>query len=428
MASKAKAVRIQSLKGMHDILPADQPLWERLRRNMREVAEFYGFARIETPIAESAALFTHSVGEDTDVVEKQMFRLAAKEGDFVLRPEGTAPIVRSYIEHGMSHLPQPVKLWYDGPMFRYEQPQAGRFRSFHQLGFEVLGGEDDPAYDAQVVLASLRVIEGMKLKDITIAVNTIGCRACRPLYRRELVEYYRDKMKLLCPDCVRRLKSNPLRLLDCKTEGCGALKAQAPITVDYLCRSCHDHYRLVLEYFEELKIAYVLDHSLVRGFDYYSRTVFEFTAEGAPNALGGGGRYNYLIELLGGRGAPAVGAALGMERIIELVRARGIPFAAKPRPKVFLVAIGGLAKKKSFTLIEEFREAGLEVAEALGKASLRAQLRSADHEGVSLALIFGQKEAFEGTMIVRDLRSGAQEVVPLERIAETAKKRLKASG
>ena len=425
MSSKAKAVRIQSVKGMHDILPADQAFWERLRRHMREIAEFYGFTRIDTPMVESAALFMRSVGEDTDVVEKQMFRLAAKGGDFVLRPEGTAPIVRSYLEHGMSHLPQPVKLWYEGPMFRYEQPQAGRFRSFHQLGFEMLGGEDDPAYDAQVVLASLRVMEAMKLKGITVAVNTIGCRVCRPAYRRELLEYYRNKTKSLCADCVRRMKTNPLRLLDCKVEGCAAEKAQAPIMVDHLCRSCHDHYKLMLEYLDELKFAYVLDHSLVRGFDYYSRTVFEFIAEGAPNALGGGGRYNYLIELLGGRSAPAVGAALGMERIIELVRARGVAFSAKPRPKVFLVAIGGLARKKSFTLIEEFREAGLDVGEALGKVSLKAQLRSADREGVSLALIFGQKEAFEGTIIVRDLRSGAQEIVPLEKIAETAKKRLK---
>lgn len=425
MAAKAKIVRIQSLKGMHDILPADQPLWDRLRRNMREIAEFYGFARIDTPMVESAALFTHSVGEDSDVVEKQMFRIAAKEGDLVLRPEGTAPIVRSYLEHGMSHLPQPVKLWYEGPMFRYEQPQAGRFRSFHQLGFEVIGGEDDPAYDAQVILASLRVIEGMKLKDVSVAVNTIGCRICRPAYRRELVEYYRNKTKLLCADCVRRLKTNPLRLLDCKAEGCAALKAHVPIMVDHLCRACHDHYRLVLEYLEEMKIAYVLDHALVRGFDYYSRTVFEFTAEGAPNALGGGGRYNYLVELLGGRGTSAVGVALGMERIIELVRARGISFPAKARAKVFLVAIGGLAKKKSFTLIEEFRGAGIDIAEALGKATLKAQLRCADREDVPLALIFGQKEAFEGTIIIRDLRSGAQETVPLEKIAETVRKRMK---
>lgn len=409
---------------MHDILPDDQPLWERLRKHLRDIADTYNFFRIDTPIVEAAGLFEHSVGAGTDVVEKQMFRLDTKEGSYVLRPEGTAPVARAYIEHGLSHFMQPMKLWYEGQMFRYEQPQAGRFREFHQAGFEIISSEDDPLYDVQVLLASYRLFEHMKLKDVTVALNTIGCRTCRVPYRRELQEFYKDKVRLLCPDCVRRFKINPLRLLDCKEEQCVAIKREAPVIIDHLCHACHNHYKAVLEYVEELKIPYVLDHYLVRGFDYYAKTVFEFMIEGHA-ALCGGGRYNYLIELLGGRATPAVGAAFGIERIIRAVKERGIQFGGKTRPRPFFVSIGALAKKRGLSIIEQLRGEGLEIAETLGKESLKAQLRSADKFGSPLALIFGQKEAFEETIIVRDLKTGAQETVPLAKVAETVKRSLK---
>ncbi len=427
MAKKEKIVAFQAPKGMRDILPPEQPLWDRMRKTLKDVADFYNFQRIDTPIVERADLFERSVGAATDVVEKQMFRLEAKEGALALRPEGTAPVARAYLEHGMSHWAQPLKLWYEGSMFRYEQPQAGRLREFHQAGFEILSVEDDPCYDAQIILASYRFLEGLKLKDAAVAVNTIGCRTCRPPYREELREYYKDKTKLLCEDCVRRFKANPLRLLDCKEPGCEEVKREAPVIIDHLCRYCHDHYKLMLEYLEELSIPYTLDHYLVRGFDYYTRTVFEITVEGVPFSLGGGGRYNYLIELLGGRSTPAVGVALGCERIIEALAAQGIQFPAKAKPKVFLVVIGGLAKKKGLSLIEQFRAAGLDIAESLGKESLKAQLRTADKLGSSLALIFGHKEAFEEIIIIRDLKTGAQETAPLKKIVETIRRRLKAS-
>lgn len=426
-SGKQKAAPLQAPKGMHDILPDTQPLWDKVRKELKELADAYQFQRIDTPLVEPAELFERSVGSDSDVVEKQMFALAAREKRFVLRPEGTAPVARAYIQHGMAQLMQPVKLWYEGLMFRYEQPQAGRFREFHQAGFEILSSENDPLYDAQMILVSYRFLERVKIKDATVLINTIGCRSCRPSYRKELAEYYREKVKQLCTDCLRRLKMNPLRLLDCKEEGCVALKKEVPVIIDYLCKACHDHYKAVLEYVEELKIPYMLDHHLVRGFDYYTKTVFELTAANAPSSLGGGGRYDDLVELLGGKPTPAVGVALGLERIIGVMRERNVSLGGRQKPRAFLIAIGALAKKKSLSLLEEFRAGGIDVSETLGKDSLKAQLRSADRLNASLALIFGQREAFEETMIVRDLKTGVQETVPLKKVVESAKKYLKAA-
>ncbi len=417
---------VQSPKGMRDILPPDQPIWEKIRKTIKNVADFYNFFRIDTPIAESVDLFVRSVGEDSDVVEKQMFYLEGRTGSrLVLRPEGTAPVARAYIQYGLSHLSQPLKLYYEGPMFRHEQPQAGRLREFHQLGFEILSSENDPVYDAQIILAGMRFFEGLKLKDVTIVLNTIGCRTCRPNYRRHLLDYYKDKKKELCADCARRLATNPLRLLDCKEEKCRELKKEAPIMADYLCSQCSAHFKSVLEYLEELQLPYTLDHYLVRGFDYYSKTVFEYTIEGVDFVLGGGGRYDYLIESLGGKASPAVGLAIGLERVIEVLKSRQLTVKVKTKPKLYLVYIGALAKKKSLRLIEDLREAGLDVAESLGKESLKGQLRAADKAGSPLALIFGQKEAFEESVIIRDLKTGAQETVPLKKMVESVKRKMK---
>lgn len=425
---KAKSARVtpQSPKGMHDILPHDQFLWERVRRALRETAEFYNFLRIDTPIVERAALFERSVGETSDIVEKEMFYLDVKGLDkLVLRPEGTAPVARAYLEHGLSHLGLPLKLYYEGPMFRHEQPQAGRFRQFHQIGFEIIAGNSDPVYDAQAIIVSLRLLEALKLKNLTVKLNSIGCRNCRPPYRKELLAYYRDKKDGPCADCKRRLAQNPLRLLDCKREECQPMKKEAPLFVDHLCAACHNHFKTVLEYLEELKLPYLLDHTLVRGFDYYSRTVFEIAAEGSEGSLCGGGRYDYLTEQLGGKSAPAVGAAIGIERVMEAMRAQNVVQPPRQKPKVYLVYLGDLAKKKSLRLLEQLREGDIAVFESLGKESLKAQLRAADKMGAPLALIFGQREAFEESVIVRDLKTGAQETVPFAKMVETVKKRLK---
>lgn len=423
---KTKKQIFQAPKGMHDILPEDQPTWEKIIKAVKDVADFYNFGRIETAILESADLFTRAVGEATDIVEKQMFTLRTRGGDhLVLRPEGTAPIARAYIEHGMSQFPQPLKLYSFGPMFRYEHPQAARFRQFHQAGFEILSNENDSVYDAQVILACYRAIDSLKIKNLTIQINSIGCKNCRPAYRRQLKSYYTRHEKALCKDCKRRLKINPLRLLDCKEEYCQEFKKNAPTMIDNLCNYCHNHFKAVLEFLEELSLPYMLNHYLVRGLDYYTRTVFEIFTEGLDMALAGGGRYDYLVELLGGKPTPAVGGAIGIERLAAVIKDRNINLGIKPRSKIFMVYTGSVAKKKALSLIERLRESGLDVFESLGKDSFKAQLRAADKSGSPLALILGQKEVFEENIIIRDMKTGTQENVPFEKIAEIIKKRLK---
>lgn len=442
-------VLFQSPKGMHDVLPQEEPLWDKVRKEVKDTAEFYNFRRIDTSTLEYAALFERSLGATSDVVERQMFVFTTKSGDkLVLRPEGTASVARAYIEHGLSHMGVPLKLYYMGPMFRYEQPQAARFRQFHQAGFEIMGGDDDPIYDAQIMLSCYRLLESLKLKKLIIKLNTIGCKTCRPTYRKKLIDYYAGrggatpKEKLLCKDCRRRLALNPLRLLDCKNEQCVELKKDAPTIFDNLCSHCRGHFKSVLEYVEELKLPYVLDNHLVRGLDYYNRTVFEIYTElevQAPKtnephneparkfdfALAGGGRYDYLVEMLGGRETAAVGGSIGIERAIEVMRAMEIAPTQKTKEKIFLIHIGDLAKKKTLGLIEALRDEGISAAESLGKESLKGQLRAADKGGSPIALIFGQKEALEDSIIIRDLRTGAQETVPLHRVASEVKRRLK---
>jgi histidyl-tRNA synthetase len=412
-------------RGMRDVLPAEWPLWEKVYRVAKETAEFYNFARIETPVLEQADLFVRGVGEATDIVEKEMYTLRTKGGDrLALRPEVTAPVVRSYIENGMHRLPQPVRLYYLESVFRHDAPQAGRYREFRQFGLETLGGESDPVYDAQVIIAIYRFLEELKLKNTLVQINSIGCRVCRPNYVRRLVEHYKNKK--VCKDCERRYKTNPLRLLDCKSEICQSIKAGAPSILDSLCVNCKSHFKGVLEFLDEISIPYTLNPLLVRGLDYYNRTVFEVFPEGSDLALASGGRYDYLFEMLGGRPTPATGVASGIERVIEAASAVGGLAPIKPRTRIFLVHVGELTKRKGLTLVEEFRRQGIAVTEALGKDSLSAQLERAAKFGAPLALIFGQKEIFEESIIIRDMTTGIQETVPLGKVVEEVKKRLKA--
>lgn len=408
---------------MHDILPADQPLWEKLRKVARELGEDYNFERIDTPLVEPMALFERTAGESSDIVEKQMYVLKTKEDDsLVLRPEATASVARAYVEHGMAHVPQPVKLYYFGPLYRHEQPQEGRVRQFHQAGFEIIGGDSDAVYDAQIVAVAYRFLEEMKVGKLEIRINSIGCKQCRPIYRKKLVDYYKSRPS--CKTCKRRITVNPLRVLDCKEKECATTKAGAPAMIDSLCTGCRGHFKLVLEYLDELGLSYMLDNQLVRGLDYYSRTVFEIFTEGWDAALAGGGRYDYLLELLGAKATPAVGCAVGLERVGLALAKQGTPVTAKQKNRVHFIHIGDLAKKKSLSLIEALRRGGVHVAESLGKDSLKGQLAAADKAGAELALIFGQMEAFEESIIIRDLKTGAQETVLLTKFVEAVKKRL----
>lgn len=421
----------QTPKGTVDILPEDQKYFEKINKVVKETARDYGFEKIDTPMFEDTDLYLQGVGASTDIVEKQMYTFKTQGGDSItLRPEFTAGIARAYNQHGMFNIPQPVKFWYMGPVFRYEKPQEGRYRQFSQFGFEILG-DQDPAYDAQAIKMTLNIFKALGLKDIGVEVNSIGCKNCRNAYRKELLSYYKSRVNKMCKDCKRRYKENPLRLLDCKEEECAEYKAGAPHSVDKLCEECKPHFKGVLEILDELEVPYVLNHFLVRGLDYYSKTVFEFFPHvddtenrASQSALGGGGRYDYLVEMVGGRPTPAVGVACGVERIVAMMKKENVRMPAERVPNVFLAQLGSFAKKKAMKLFEELNDAGISVDESFGKDSIKSQLKSADRVGAKFSLILGQKEALDGTVILREMSSGSQEIVPVEKIIKVLKARL----
>lgn len=422
--------RYQTLTGMHDVLPADQVYFKRVQKVVEGVANYYTFDKIETPILEFADVFSKAVGLETDIVGKEMYTFKTKGGDLVsLRPEGTAPIMRSYLEHGMHNLPQPVKFWYMGPFFRYERPQAGRFRQFHQFGFEAIG-DKSPSIDSQIIQMSYDVLKELGFKNITVEVNSIGDSECRPYFKKILVSYLKSKKSSLCSDCQRRLKDNPLRILDCKEEKCQRVKSGAPQIIDHLCEGCHAHFKQVLEFLDELELPYTLNPYLVRGLDYYTKTVFEIvetSEEGvSQGTLVGGGRYDNLAKMLGGRDTPGCGVAGGVERIVSLMKAREMKTGkAEESPKIFLAQLGQMAKRKGMKLFEEFRDAKIPVAESFSKDSLKSQLRAADKMGAKWVLIFGQKEALEDFITLRDMETGTQKEIKLDKVVEEMKNKIK---
>lgn len=432
----AKRPKLQLPTGMKDILPGEQPYFEKIYRVVDDIARFYGFGKINTPMVEDLELYERGTGQSTDIVEKQMYTMKTKGGDaLALRPEFTPGIVRAYNEHGMLNLPQPVKLYTFGPLFRYEHPQAGRFRQFHQFDFEVFG-EESAAIDAQVIQIFYSILRELKFSHLIIEVNSIGDAQCRPYYKKVLVNYLRPRQNSLCADCRRRTRENPLRVLDCKEEKCQRVKAQAPQILDHLCDSCKRHFKSLLEFLDEIDLPYHLDPYLVRGLDYYTKTVFEIfseieissSKEGEEtvfrSALVGGGRYDNLVRLLGGKDVPAMGAAAGVERIITLMKEQGFPAAEIPEPKVFLAQLGDLPKKKSLKLLEELRKAKISIAESLGRDSLRTQLARADKLEVQYTLILGQREMLDGTIVIRKMDTGEQATVKMEKVVDELKKRL----
>ena len=425
----SKKSKFQSPTGMHDILPPGQKYFQKIYEVSENIANFYQFQKIETPILEETELFSKGIGLATDIVGKQMFSLRTKGGDYLtLRPEGTAPVARAYIEHGMFNLPQPVKLWYFGPNFRYEKPQAGRYRQFWQFGFEVFG-EENPVIDAQIIQLFYNILGELKLKNLIVEINSIGDNQCRPYYKKLLVSYFRSRESSLCADCRRRLRENPLRILDCREEKCQRIISQAPQMIDHLCENCHSHFKEVLEFLDEIELPYHLNPYLVRGLDYYTKTVFEIYEESeegrAQGALTGGGRYDALVKLLGGKDTPAVGASTGIERIITAMKAKAIRLPQGSLPKIYLAQLGTLAKRKSLRLLEDFRKAKIQVSESFGRDSLKAQLARADKAEVKYTLILGQKEALEGTIIIRDMETGRQETIKTEKVVREIKKKLK---
>lgn len=423
--------QIETIRGVRDILPQEAGYWKWIYRTIDKIARDYGFSWIETPIIERATLFIRGVGKQTDIVEKELYRFADQGGeDVALRPEGTAPIVRAYLNHGMMSLPQPVKLYHWGSVFRYDRPQAGRYREFHQFDFDTLG-EAKPVVDAELIIIVFNFMRELGLA-VTIQINSIGTPASREVYKTQLVNYYRPHRSQLCEDCKRRLVKNPLRLLDCKEEHCIPLRANAPQLIDSLDEESKNHFMKVLEYLDEAEVPYILNPYLVRGLDYYTRTVFEIWIEGdeerSQNALGGGGRYDGLMELIGGRPTPGAGFAVGIERIILMLKAHNIEPPIEDRPVMFLAQLGEQSKRRAMVLFEECRRAGFRISQAFAKDALRAQMEIANKLGVRFTLLIGQKEVLDGTIIIRDMESGVQEIVDQKKLVIELKKKLAALG
>jgi len=440
---KKKGELLTSLKGMRDIIGDEYYTYQGFFEKAAETALYYGFKPIETPILEKEGVFTSGIGEGTDIVEKEMYSLKTKGGaHLVMRPEATAGIMRAYIENGMQSLPQPVMLYHYGPYFRHERPQKGRLRELRQFGLEILGTPKSIA-DAMVIRIITIILNEAGFKNIYVNVNSIGDKECRPAYIKTLIAHYRKNINAICTDCRQRMKTNPLRVLDCKDEKCQKIKEEAPDSISALCSPCRQHFKEVLEYLEALNVPYRINNQLVRGLGYYTNTVFEVFNEDiesdknngdnkekkveenkkAPLAIAGGGRYDYLAKTLGSKkDVSSVGGGIGVDRIImSSIYKKFSPRIVK-KPKVFFIQIGFEAKLKSLGVIEILRQAKVPIMHSLSKDSLSGQLARAERRGVPLTIIFGQKEALEGTVIIRNMETRSQDTVKIEDLGNYFKK------
>lgn len=390
--------RYKALKGMKDIMPPDIHIWQEVERKAREVFASYGFLEIRTPIVESTSVFARSIGENTDIVEKEMYTFEDKGGrSITLRPEGTASVVRCYTENHLYTLPSPQKFYYTGPMFRYERPQSGRFRQFYQIGVEAFGSSK-PEMDAEVISMLNRLLRGIGLESPYFQVNSIGCEKCRSVFKEALLAFFAGSLDDLCTDCRRRYDQNPLRILDCKVDRCREIRKDAPRVVDYLCEDCRNHFERFLVLLEMLGIPHTVNPEMVRGLDYYTRTTFEVTSEnlGAQNAIAAGGRYDRLVKEFGGPETPAIGFALGMERIVELLK-MSVKYDL-PAPEVFIAAVGEQAGKEGVRIADGLREKGIWVELGEGSSSLKSQMRRADRLSAKYVFIIGDDEIKSGTV------------------------------
>ena len=431
---------IQNPRGTKDILPEEQNYWFFIFDIVRTKFGSFGAKRIETPIYEFADLYIRGLGRSTDVVDKEMFEVrransviapdtAIEENEImVLRPEYTAGIVRAYLQNGMAIWPQPVKLWYWGPAFRYERPQAGRFRIHNQYGLEIFG-DDSALTDWTAILIAYQILKKLGLsKNITIDVNSIGDALCRPKLKKKLVEYFQDFLPNLCPDCNRRFVENPLRILDCKEQKCQKIIANAPQLIDLLCVPCKTHFKELLEVFDSLEIPYNLNPRLVRGLDYYTRTVFEIYLnddKGRQKTLIGGGRYDELVKLSGGPNTPAIGWAGGVERIVEVLKEKNIEIPEEKLTQIGIVQIGERAKKIALKLLNDLENEGYNATLIIGKESLKGQLRSASKLGAEICLIIGQREVIDKSVIYKDMDNGTQETINQNKLLDFLKKKFK---
>ncbi|NLE99633.1 MAG: histidine--tRNA ligase [Anaerolineales bacterium] len=412
--------------GTLDILPEDQPYWEHVRARARHLAHLAGFERIDVPVFEATEVFARGIGGSTDIVEKEMYSFRDKgDNSLTLRPEFTAGVVRAYIENGLHVRPQPQKLYSIGPLFRYERPQAGRYRQLTQFNIEILG-EQDAAADVEIMSLVWDLYSGLGFRDLTFQINSTGCPRCRPVYVAQLEAYYENRQAATCPDCQRRLERSPLRLLDCKDERCQPIIAEAPHFIDHLCEECAEHFATLREYLDLLGRRYTINHRLVRGLDYYTKTVFEVWAAGigAQAAVCGGGRYDGLVELLGGPPTPGVGVAVGLERLILVMKDLGVSVPPLLQPQVFAAHLGAAAKREALRLVDALRNEGVSAWLAYGSRGLRSQLREAGRRDARFVVILGENELAAGIAPVKDMQGGDQIDVPLTDLVSWLKARV----
>lgn len=431
--AKNKNKELASPKGMRDIMNETYYHFQGFFEKAQEVAVYYGFKPIDTPMLEQEEIFTSSIGEGTDIIDKEMYSLKTKGGDHLaLRPEHTAPLMRAYIENGMQNMPQPVLFYQYGPVFRHDKPQKGRYRQFWQFDLDSLGNEKS-IMDALVIKAGMTILQEAGAENLSIDINSIGDKECRGAYMKELTSYYRKHLSSLAPIDRERLKTNPLRLLDSKEEKTKEINERAPDSISFLCPPCKKHFKEVLEYLEEMGICYNLNKNLVRGLSYYTRTVFEVYTKSedlsaqagestAPVQIASGGRYDYLARQIGGKkDVPAVGFSIGVDRIVESPWYKKLSPRIIKKPKIYFIQLGSEAKLKSLNIIEILRKAHIPIAQTLSKDSLGSQLAIAEKLNIPYALIFGVKEALDNSVIVRNMGNRSQDTVKLTKLLEYLK-------
>lgn len=405
-------------RGTNDVLPSETPKWQYIEAKFREVCALFDYKEIRTPTFEHTELFSRNLGEATDVVSKEMYTFETRGGkSLTLRPEGTAPAIRAYVQHNLgSYLPV-NKIYYIGRIFRYERPQAGRYREHTQLGVESVGSPD-PAMDAEVISLAAQFYTAVGLKKFELKLNSIGCPKCRPVYRQALLDYAKDKLDKLCSSCVQRYEQNPLRILDCKVETCKAVLEDAPKLTDYLCEECAEHFEKVKRYLSDLSISYILDPKLVRGFDYYTRTAFEFVSSelGAQNAIGGGGRYDNLVEEIGGSSTPGIGFGLGLDRLILTLESLGVELPVENGVKAFIAGLGDKGHEAAFKLLVSLRREDISADMDYTGRSLKAQMKVADKISAKFVVILGEDEIAKGVATVRNMETSEQKTLSIENL------------
>jgi len=405
-------------RGTKDILPNQAAAWLWLENKIRELCKLYGYEEIRTPTFEHTELFQRGIGEGTDVVDKEMYTFKDRgDRSITLRPENTASVVRAYLQNKLYANAGLTKLFYIGSMFRYDRPQAGRFREFHQFGVEALG-EKNPAVDAEIILLAWDFLKSLGLNDLKLKINTVGCPACRPIYRRKLTEYFSENVDELCGDCKRRLEKNPLRILDCKIDGLKDFMEDAPKIETCLCDECREHFADVKKFLTAAGVDFVIDNRLVRGLDYYTKTAFEiqYAPLGAQSAVAGGGRYDGLIKEIGGDDTPAVGFAAGLERILLALELQKILPEQNKKIAAFVVANGAAAEIYAFKLLTDLRRQNISAAMDFAKKSMKAQMKAAAKSGAKFALIIGEEEVASETVTIKNLETSAQEKIPVAEV------------